>query len=160
MIRLLLIFQIFLFNSCVNTKSIDHFASKKKLVIKKANNISFFGGKITAEFLSNEKSKEPLYLLYKNDSLHFVSNGNRILNNDYVYKLMQIDSSIIMLTRATMQPRYYAADTLLFSNNNALHKSCLYDNNILVRFNFIEYKFSNDTLKIISYESFKDLIPL
>lgn len=160
MIRLLILFQILLITSCVTTRSIDHFASKNKLFIKEGTNISFFDGKLEIEFSAIKKTKDPIYLLYKKDRLNFVSNVNRIDNNDYVYKLNQPYPSIIILTRATMQPRYYNVDTLLFGHNVAFEKNCLYDNNKIVAFYFKEYKFSNDTLKITSYKSFKDLIPL
>ncbi len=160
MFRLLIVFYFFLFNSCVTSRSINHFASKRKLVIKEANNISLFDGKIEIDYSSVNEEKEPVYLLYENDSLHFLSNKNRIVNNDYVFKIKYTDHSKIILTRGTMQPRYYNVDTLLFGENIVLEKTCLYDNNKIVAFYFKEYKFSNDTLKITSYQSFKDLIPL
>jgi hypothetical protein len=159
MLRLVIFIQILLFYSCVTSRTINQFASKKNLVIKKAGNINLFNGKIEIEEKGKE-DKELVYLLYDGDALGFVSNTSRIANNEFIYKISQKTDSSITLTRATMYPRYYTADTLLFGNDFAVEKRCLYDNNKVVQSYFKEYTFSNDSLKISSYQFDRDLMPV
>jgi hypothetical protein len=45
MFRLILFIQIGLLYSCTTSRSVNHFATKSKLTIKKAANINFFKGK-------------------------------------------------------------------------------------------------------------------
>jgi hypothetical protein len=144
----------------VTSKSVDHFASKRKLVIKEVENISLFDGKIQIEGNSKSGSKEFVYLLYDIDTLHFVSNIKRIANNEFIYKISRKTDSTITMTRATMYPRYYTVDTLLFGNDFALEKRCLYDDNKIVQSYFTEYKFSNDSLNISSFQFDRDVISI
>jgi len=160
MFRLLVFVQILLFYSCVTSRSLNHFASKRKLAIKEVENISFFNGKIDIEENSKKGLKEYVYLLYDHDSLHFVSNTYRIDNNEFIYKINHRTDRNIILTRATMHPRYYTVDTLLFGSDFAIEKRCLYDDNQIVQFFFTEYKFSNDSLKISSYQFDRDVMPI
>lgn len=160
MFRLILLCQIISLYSCVTSRNINHFATKRKLTIKEVKNISLFNGKIEIEEKSKEESKEFVYLLYDKDTLLFVSNTIRIDNNEFIYKLSRRTDSEIILTRATMFPRYYTVDTLLFNNDFAIEKKCLYDNKRVVQFFFTEYVFSNDTLKITSYQYDKDVISI
>ena len=160
MLRLAIFFQIILFNSCVSSKSINHFASKNKLTVKEVENISLFNGKIEIEDNSKTNNKELVYLLYNNNKLNYISNKNRIINNEFIYKLIQEGESDITFTRATLFPRYYTVDTLLFSKDFALKKRCLYDNNNITQSYFWEYRFSHDTLNIRSYQFQKDIITI
>jgi len=160
MFRLVVFIQIFLFYSCVTSRSLNHFASKRKLSIKEVENISFFNDKIDIEENLKKDFKEFVYLLYDRDSLHFVSNTNRIDNNEFIYKISHRTDSNIMLTRATMHPRYYTVDALLFGSDFAIEKKCLYDGNQIVQFFFTEYKFSNDSLNISSYQFHRDGMPI
>lgn len=160
MFRLVLLFQVLLFYSCVTSKSIDHFSSKRKLVIKEVQNISLFDGKIQIEDNSKSGSKEFVYLLYDFDTLHFVSNIKRIDNKEFIYKITSKTDSTITMTRATMYPRYYTVDTLLFGSDIALEKRCLYNDNKIVQSYFTEYKFSNDSLNISSFQFDRDVISI
>lgn len=160
MFRLVIFILILSLHSCATSRSINHFASKRRLSIKEVENISLFNGRIETEDISKKGSKEFVYLLYDNDTLSFVSNNDRITNNDFIYKLSHKTDSIITLTRATMEPRYYTVDTLLFGSDFALEKRCLYDDNKIVQFYFTEYKFSNDSLNISSYQFDRDVMPI
>ena len=159
MSRLVVLIQVFLFYSCVTSKSINHFASKNKLVVKKADNISLFNGKIEIEEDPKRSSEEFVYLLY-DDSLSFVSTTNRIDNNEFIYKITHKTDSNITLTRATMHPRYYTVDSLLFGSDYAIEKRCLYSDNRIVQIFFTGYVFSNDSLKISSYQFDRDVMPI
>lgn len=159
MSRLLILIQFFLFYSCVTSKSINHFASKNKLVVKEAGNISLFNGKIEIEEDPKRISKEFVYLLY-DDNLHFVSTTNRIDNNEFIYKITHKTDSNITLTRATMHPRYYTVDSLLFGSDYAIEKRCLYDNKRIVQTFFTGYIYSNDSLNISSYQFDRDVMPI
>lgn len=125
MLRLVIFLEIFLFYSCVTSRSVDHFASKRKLVIKKVENISLLDGKIQIENNSKSGCKEFIYLLYNINTLLFLSNTKQIDNSEFIYKISSKADSTITLTRATMYPRYYTADTLLFGSDIALEKRCL-----------------------------------
>lgn len=160
MVRVIIFSLIILFYSCVTSRSIKHFASKKKLTIKEAQNINFFNGKIEIENGTDREIKGLVYLLYENDSLHFISNTKSVTNNEYVYKISIRTKFDIILTRATMFPRYYTVDTLLFNADFAIEKSCLYDRNQIVQTYFKVYGFSNDTLSISSYQFDRDVLPI
>jgi hypothetical protein len=160
MFRLILFIQIGLLYSCTTSRSVNHFATKSKLTIKKAANINFFNGKIEIEENSKEGVKDPVYLLYKDDSLLFVSRDKWIENNEFIYRISHRIDSTIILTRGTMFPRYYTADTLLFGSDFAIEKSCLYDNKKVIQSFYEEYRFFNDSLHIYRYQFDRDVLPI
>ena len=156
--KIFLFIQVILLCSCVTSRSTNHFAKTKNAEIKRAANINFFGGKIEIQNYLNGKEEQKFYLLYKNDSLKYISLDKRIPNNDYIYKIKQKADSNIMLTRATMSVRYFVTDTIIFKKDIAIHKKCLFDYDRVVQFNFKEFFFSKDSLTINFYKSENDLL--
>ena len=158
MFKSVLFFGLLCLCSCTTSKSIQHFAHTNDLTIKTAGNINFFNGSIQIQESPDPADKKKVWLLYKGDSLQYVSNGKRIPNNDYIYKIQKVEDTLFMLTRASLFVRYYTADTLLFRANFVINKGSLYDNDKVVQSYIRIYNFSGDTLTESSYRSPHDLI--
>lgn len=153
MFKISLFLGFLFFCSCNTQRSIRHFAKGNDLTIKTAGSITLFNGVIQIEANPERVDKEFVYLLYKGDSLEYVSNDKRVTNNDFIFKIQRVSNSMIMLTRATRAPRYYTVDTVLFHHDFAIAKQTLYDNNKFTHSDLSIYHFSGDTLITSSYRS-------
>lgn len=146
MLRFLPLLLTLLICSCVTSRSIKHFSKRKNLTIKKVEAVNLFDGKIAIHESSRKQPKEPFYLLFDRDTLKYLSNSKWVTNNQFIYGIINKTDTSLTFSRSSMFPRYYTADTLLFQKNYAARKISLYDHGELIRVEFNQYMFWNDSL--------------
>jgi hypothetical protein len=145
-------FSISLF-SCTPAITIKQYANKNNLKLIKVNNISLFGAdiKLSNARLKGEKN-ETIFLLYKDDTLKFISTARVIPKNEPdVFKFQKINDSVNILSQQRRR-RYFDADTTLFCNNYCIRKICVHDfvgvenEKKILKLTFTIYHFDNANL--------------
>lgn len=88
----------------------------------KVNNLSLFG---TLKY-SQAKSKNKFLLLFKNDSLQYVSVGKKLKKHSSTYKMLFVSDTLNIIS-SEFYGEYYTTDTLFFYNDECFWKKVVYN---------------------------------
>ena len=155
--RPVLFFILALLSSCYTSRSVKHFAKEKGLSVKEYGEIDLFAGSLETKSRSGSQKSGPFYLLYRGDSLIYLSADKGVKNGDFIYRVQRWGDTVYMLTRSSLL-RYFCEDTVVFHVNYAVSNRCFYSGNAankgkLLKSHFNSYHLAGDTVMQLTFSS-------